>query len=139
MITYEFLIKKEVDSVHELIMSVFEKHVAPGYSTSGIKKFKSLVSPSSILERSNQTDSFVITAKKKEKILGMLKLKNGNHVSLIFVDSDYQGEGIGRNLIEKAIEISLERDSDISAISVCASPNSVNFYKSLVSMKPMTS
>jgi GNAT superfamily N-acetyltransferase len=131
MITYTKLKEYEVGSVCDLILKVFHKHVAPEYSEKGIEKFLSIISPSRLIELNENEDSFVIVAREERKIIGMLAIREGNHVSLIFVDSTYQGKGIGRRLVEDAITICKERNPGIITITVCSSPNSQEFYEEI--------
>lgn len=131
MITYGNIKENEIERVYDLILQVFHKHVAPEYSEKGIKKFLSIISPFRLKDLSENEDSFVIVARKERQLIGMLALEKRNHVALIFVDSYYQGRGIGRRLIEEAISICKRRNPEITIINVCSSPNSEKFYEKI--------
>ena len=119
----------EAQDTYELIMRVFRKHVAPVYSEKGIARFLGMLSQTGLSEMNHGEDSFVIVARDHTKIIGMLSVINKNHIALIFVDSYYQGKGIGKNLIDEAIKKCSGRNSGITAVTVSSSPNSESFYK----------
>jgi len=48
---------------------------------------------------------------------------------LIFVESQYQGKGIGKGLIDEAIKICQNRNPGLKSITVSSSPNSKTFYE----------
>jgi N-acetylglutamate synthase-like GNAT family acetyltransferase len=131
MIIYDYMNETEVDVVYELILRVFHKHVAPEYSEKGIERFVSKISSRKLRELREGEHSFVIVARDEGKLIGMLALRGENHVSLIFIDSNYQGRGVGRKLVEKAIAICTGRNPEISTITVCSSPNSGKFYEEI--------
>jgi predicted GNAT family N-acyltransferase len=121
----------EEQETYELILRVFHEHVAPVYSENGVAKFLGMLSPDGLSEMNNGRNSFVILAKDRSNIIGMLSIINENHIALIFVDSKYQGKDIGKKLIEEAIKKCLRRNSDLSAVTVSSSPNSNLFYKNI--------
>ena len=42
---------------------------------------------------------------ENDKILGVIALKNFNHIALFFVDKNYHRQGIGKKLFQKACEL----------------------------------
>lgn len=131
MIVYGPMGESEVNCVHDLIVRVFHEHVAPVYSKNGIEKFLSIVSPGGLSELNDGQRSFVILAKQSNRPIGMIAVRDESHVALIFVDSEYQGKGIGKHLLDEATKICQNRDSELTAITVSSSPNSIQFYKGL--------
>ncbi len=123
--------KGEEEETCELIKRVFQNQVAPVYSRDGVAKFLSMLSQEGLSEMRNGKNSFVILAKSQTQIIGMVSVINDSHIALIFVDSGYQGESVGKKLIDEAVKSCLIRDPSISAITVSSSPNSKSFYESL--------
>ena len=121
--------KGEEQETYELIVRVFQKYVAPVYSENGVAKFLSMLSPDGLSEMRSGKSSFVILAKEKSKIVGMLSVINESHLALIFVDPQNQRKGIGKNLIDEAIKKCLNRNPDLTAVTVSSSPNSKSFYE----------
>ena len=121
--------KGEEQKTFELIVSVFYKHVASVYSDNGVAKFLGMISSERLTEMRDEKSSFVILAKDQSKIIGMLSVINENHLALLFVHSEYQRKGVGKKLIEEAVKKCLDRNPDLSAITISASPNSKTFYE----------
>ncbi|MBN1573809.1 MAG: GNAT family N-acetyltransferase [Deltaproteobacteria bacterium] len=46
---------------------------------------------------------------------------NRSHIALLFVDSEFQGNGIGRGLIRYGIDLSLKKCSYLDTITVSSS------------------
>ena len=129
MIDIYTMVKGEEQETYELIVRVFHKYVAPVYSKDGIDKFLGMLSPDGLNGMSSGQSSFVILAKEKSKIIGMLSVINESHIALIFVDPEHQGNGIGNHLIDEAIRKCLNRNPDLSEVTVSSSPNSKSFYE----------
>ena len=123
--------ESDVDCVYDLIIREFHEHVAPVYSNNGIDTFLSKISPTTLLEVNKGENSFVIVARQKNTLIGMLAVCNKSHVALIFVDSQHQGKGIGKSLIDEAIKICKERNPELTAITVSSSTNSKTFYEGI--------
>jgi GNAT superfamily N-acetyltransferase len=121
----------EEKEVYELVVRVFQEHVAPVYSKSGCEKFLGMISPEGLSEMANGNDSFVILAKNEERPIGMPAVRDESHIALFFVDSRYQGEGIGKHLIDEAKKLCLEKTPSLTAVTVSSSPNSVSFYQAV--------
>ena len=123
--------KDEVNCIYDLIVRIFHEHVAPAYSDKGIDKFLNMVSPAALLEANEGESSFVIVARQNDNPIGMLAVIQESHVGLIFVDTQHQGKGIGKSLIDEAIKICKERNPRLTAITVSSSPNSITFYEGI--------
>lgn len=66
----------------------------------------------------------------KEKILGLISLREVNHISLLFVDEKYHKQGIGRALLNYAATYLYEEQGKIFC-TVNAAPYAVEFYKKI--------
>ena len=61
-----------------------------------------------------------------KKVVGMLVLKNMAHISLFFVKKEFQGKGIGRELLAACIAYCKEHG--VSNLTVNAAPTGMSFY-----------
>ncbi len=61
-------------------------------------------------------------------MIGMALMRQGKHVSLLFVDGKYHHKGIGSKLLSYAMDKTRERRHD-GPVSVNASPYAIDFYK----------
>jgi len=127
--TYHLLRPGEEEDVYNLVLRVFHRFVAPTYTEDGIGTFLKMMSPDSLNEKS--LNKFTIVAEHNDQIVGIVAMINVSHIALLFVDSDFHGKGIGKNLIQEAINICLKNNPDLEAITVSSSPNSLSFYKSV--------
>ena len=72
----------------------------------------------------------VLVALDEGKVVGVASLRNINHLSLLFVDEEYQMMGIGRSLMKTLFDYLL-LEIGAKSISVTATPYAVGFYKKL--------
>jgi GNAT superfamily N-acetyltransferase len=129
-IKYRRMTQGDETKVSEFISVVFNEYVAPGFSQDGIDEFMKYIKPHAI-ESQLKENHFAFIAKLGEKIIGIIEVRNNNHVALFFVDGHFQRKGIGKKLLEKAIELCSSNDSKISKITVNASPNSIIAYETM--------
>ncbi len=64
-----------------------------------------------------------------EKIVGMIEIRNDNHISLFFVEEEFQGKGIGKAIFRKALKVCLSKKLDMSEMSVNSAPSSLPIYQ----------
>jgi GNAT superfamily N-acetyltransferase len=118
----------EESSVSELIITTFQRDVAPLYVEKGIREFLSYVTPEAILSRQTR-EHVMLVAVQGAYPVGILELREYNHVSLLFVEVARQREGIGRQLIGKALQLCKTHQPGFSELTVNSSPNAVKAYK----------
>ena len=120
----------EETKVYELIARVFQEFIAPHFSKEGCQEFIKYIQPEDLLRRSLM-NYFVILALDSEEIIGMTEVRDYNHVSLLFVDGRHQGNGIGKALLDHAMQICKIKQPSLKEISVNASPNSILIYQNM--------
>ncbi|MCP4133677.1 MAG: GNAT family N-acetyltransferase [bacterium] len=125
--TYRYIQPGEENFVYDLIIRVFEKQVGPTYTSQGIETFTNNLSPEFLKQKNDE--QFVIVAEHNSGIIGVTAFIKASHLALLFVESGFQGEGIGRALIQEGIKTCLESNSGLASITVSSSPNSLEFYK----------
>jgi GNAT superfamily N-acetyltransferase len=101
-IVYENLKKEDIQQYCNLINNVFDEFVGNDYSIEGNNTFKEFIEPNNVLERFN--DNIYYVAKYNNEIIGVLEIKNMNHISLFFVKKDYHKQGIGKRLFKNYIK-----------------------------------
>lgn len=125
-ITYEPLIPEREAEVVALVLSVFETHVAPGFSEQGRAAFVEYVESSAFSRRVG--DGFALVALRDETVIGVIEVEGGGHVALFFVSPDCQGRGVGGVLMRKAVEKERLDNPGLDAFTVNASLGSVKAY-----------
>jgi ribosomal protein S18 acetylase RimI-like enzyme len=118
------------NAVSKMVIRTFSKFVAPGYSSEGIEEFLGGATPESILHRVQQGRIFLV-AVIKDEIVGVIAIRDHNHISWLFVDAKYHRRGIAKGLLKRALEICRNHDPGIAEITVNSSPYAVFIYKRL--------
>lgn len=118
----------EASAVSHLAASVFSEAVLESFEPEGVVNFLHFLSTENLVWRSHN-GYFVLVAKRNAKVIGMIELRDHDHISLLFVDGNVQGLGIGRKLIELAVRECQSRKADLAEITVSATLNAVGFYE----------
>jgi ribosomal protein S18 acetylase RimI-like enzyme len=129
--SYRLMKPGEENEVCELVSRVFNEFIAPGYAQEGVQEFLSYAQPEYLLSRSQQPNRFVLVALAREEIVGMIEVRDNSHISLLFVDREFQRRGIARELVWRALEICLNAEPDLSEVSVKSSPYAIEAYEKL--------
>lgn len=120
----------EETQVSELIARVFDEFVAPDFSPAGVDEFLKYIQPGALRERS-ETDHFTLVAMLAEMLVGVIEIRNHNHVSLYFVDEAHIGKGIGKALWHQALAVCRRDNAGLTHISVNSSSYAVPIYEKL--------
>lgn len=93
----------EASAVSELVFSLFSEFVGSDYSEEGILEFKKFVSPEALELRGSENHS-VWVAETGGILVGMIEIRDGNHVALLFVDKSYHRHGVAKDLLRAALK-----------------------------------
>lgn len=129
-IKYRIMKGGDEAKVSEFVAAVFDEFVAPGFSQDGIDEFMKYITPDAI-ETQLKENHFAFIATLDTEILGVIEVRDNNHIALFFVDGRFQRKGIGKKLLQKALALCGTNDFKFSKITVNASPNSIVAYKTL--------
>ena len=134
MMQDEIIIRKAVmadwEKTMNMVWRTFLKFDAKDYCEKGVESFRDFVSDP-ILRRMFLLGTYnMYVATCQEKIVGMVSLRDENHISLLFVDAAYHKMGIGRKLIE-TIGIFVKEEYGKEDITVNAAPYGLDFYKKI--------
>jgi predicted GNAT family N-acyltransferase len=120
----------EESAVCDLVARVFEEFVEPGFSPEGVKEFLGYAEPEALARRARD-NHFVLVAVAGDEIVGMIEVRNQDHVSLLFVDARVHRRGIGRELLQRALDICLNSKPNLQQVEVNSSPYAVPVYERL--------
>lgn len=93
---FRLIKENEINKVIKLVDQVAKEHVFGHFDQEGINSFNQVNCLTFYKDKQNLT----YVAVENDKLIGIISLSRGNHLSLLFVDSDHQGLGIGRKLFE---------------------------------------
>ncbi len=113
------------DSAIDIVKAVFDEFVGPEFSQEGRTEFYKYADKDALSERS-KINHFTILAQKNEKLIGILEIRDFSHVSMFFVLSGFQKQGIGKGLLKEAIRRIKKEKITYSKLTVNSSPNAVN-------------
>lgn len=118
---------EEWETAMELAYRVFLKYEAMEYGPEGIKNFSEFVTDESLKKMFLTGRYLLFVAVKDDEIIGLISLRSGNHISLLFVDNEYHRRGVGRALIKYLQEYMLFHTS-YEKLTVNAAPYGIPFY-----------
>ena len=127
---YRLMEPGEENEICDLVIHIFNEFIADLYSQRGVRQFLRYVKPRLLLQRS-QANHFVMVAKIQEQIVGMIEVRNFEHISLFYVLKEFQMKGISKELLRRSKEMCLKNKPDLDQITVNSSPNAVQIYEKL--------
>ncbi len=115
--------EKDIEAVSAVCLASFLKSVAGTLSEEGILTFSKIAASPAFIERMKE-DNLMLVAECGGEIEGVIELKEGRHVAMLFVKPEKQMKGIGRKLLSSALS-----HARFCNVTVNASLSSVPAYK----------
>jgi predicted N-acetyltransferase YhbS len=113
----------DLAAISAICMAAFSEAVAPSLSAQGVATFTQVAAADAFAERL-QGDNHILVAERDGDIVGVIELKEGRHLAMLFVDPACQGQGIGHALLQAVLP-----QLRAPAMSVPASLNAVPTYQ----------
>ncbi len=129
-ISYRIMEPAEAASVSRLVRASFDEFIGPEYTQQGVGEFYQYVEPEA-LEQRTQADHFVLVAVADERPIGMIEIRQNNHVALLFVDKQYQHHGIAKELLRRALAEARTKTQNLERVTVNSSRYGVPAYEKL--------
>ena len=126
-VTYRAAYKSEWDICMDLAWRTFLKFDAPDYPQEGIDNFREFVTDEVLKDMFHSGEYQLFVAVCAGKIIGIISLRDRNHLSLLFVDPAYHRQGIGTGLLQTLTEY-MSSEMGQKSVTVNASPYAVGFY-----------
>lgn len=115
------------ENAMELAFRTFLKYEAMEYGPEGIRNFAEFVTDESLKKMFLQGNYLLFVAVEGEKIIGLISLRSGNHISLLFVDAQYHRRGVGTALV-KYLQAYMLFHTKQEKLTVNAAPYGIPFY-----------
>ena len=112
----------DVPAISAVCLAAFNEAVAPSLGAAGIATFGSVAAADAFAARL-QGDNHILVAEQDASVVGVVELKEGRHLAMLFVDPDFQGQGIGHALFMEILPQVRE-----PVLTVRASLNAVPTY-----------
>ncbi len=127
-IEYRFMRPGEEAAACALVKAVFDQYVASDFGPEGIAEFFRFANPLAMASRSGP-EQVLIVAVQGGQLVGVLEVRSGSHLALLFVS--LKGRGIARQLLRIAIIECRARQPHLSAITVNSSLYAQPIYQRL--------
>ena len=118
--------KQEWDDAMKLAWDTFLIYEAPDYSVRGVHNFRNFVRDPLLKKMFTYGEYIAIGAFSDRRMVGIIGVRNTNHISLLFVDRDYHKNGIASSLIDRYVRDAKKKG--ITYVTVNSSPYAVDFY-----------
>ncbi len=115
--------EKDVEAVSRICITSFLHSIADTLSEEGKTTFSSIAASNAFLSRM-KGDNFMLVAESDENIVGVIELKEGRHVAMLFIRPESQKSGIGRKLLASALKY-----AKVETVTVSASLSSISAYE----------
>lgn len=110
----------EYNNLRELVKRVFDSCVAKDYDENGKEEFYKFVNSNEKLDSLDIWGYYI-----EDRLIGVIGTRDDiSHISLFFVDTEFQRHSFGKKLLQTVVEASKSE-----VISVNSAPCSVNAYK----------
>ena len=129
-VSYRAMRAGEAAAVSELILASFSEFIGPEYTDEGIAEFRKFVAPDALVARSSD-NHFVRVADAGGALVGMIEIRENNHVALLFVDKGYQRHGVATGLLRVALADARAVAPDTARVTVNSSRYGVAAYEKL--------
>ncbi|MCF2909630.1 GNAT family N-acetyltransferase [Pseudoalteromonas sp. DL2-H2.2] len=106
--------QKDLDTLSQICMASFNSAIANTLPSAGRDTFKAIAAPAAIAARLAE-DNQILVAEIAGQLVGMLELKAGRHIAMLFVIPSQQHQGVGKALVNAAFELATEQSVTVSA------------------------
>lgn len=112
----------------EMVWRTFMKYEGNDYSEEGVNRFFEFITDDELYVSFLKGEYRLMVALDGGKVIGAGSLRNGNYLSLLFVESAYHHKGVGSAILGRLCEY-LEKEKGERYMSLQAAPYAVNFYR----------
>ena len=124
------MVPEDAAGVSRLIGETFLGFVAHTYRPRGVRWFLRHNTPGGLRARLRK-GQLVLVGEAQGRLAGVVAVRSGSHVSLLFVRPELHGQGIGRELFESALAVMQQGQAGLECVTVSSSDCAVPFYRSL--------
>jgi len=114
-----------------LVWEVFSHDLAPECTDTGIEEFWHAIDFEYLLHRMGDGTLRFWGAFDGERPVGLIALRELTHITLLFIESEYQFQGAGTALLKKALLDCKDLDPAIDRVTVEALGQSRGFFETL--------
>lgn len=121
---------KGLPEAFELVWQTFLLFEAPDYSEEGVQEFKGFIAVENIRESLKKKELILWGFYEETELQGVIAVRDGCHISLLFVEKQHHYKGIARQLLSGAVAY-CSANADCQRITVNSSPYAEAAYRKL--------
>jgi len=125
---YRDMTQDDAAAVLDLVKREFDTFVGPEFTDEGVAEFEQFARSFILVPSAGHS---ITVAEHDGRIVGVLGIRDRSHVALFFVDAEHQRAGVGRKLLDNAIESARMANAAVDALSVNSSLWAVSVYERL--------
>lgn len=129
--------KNKLEQALELVWQVFLVCDSEDYEELGVKTFQHFIRYENMEEMMESGELVFFGAYDSNRLIGVIAMRSGFHISLLFVDCEYQRQGVAKKLVRRASAYCMERNPMLRYITVNASPHGLPAYLAM-GFKPLS-
>jgi GNAT superfamily N-acetyltransferase len=114
----------------DLVIRMMNDFVVHDYLEEGGWEFLKCIQSNRVM-RPFGMKHFVLIAEMEEQIIGTIEIRENNHIALFCVEKKYRQRGIGRKLLQRALELCKKNNPELSEVTVNSLSGSVYIYERL--------
>ena len=112
----------------EMVWRTFQQHEGKEYPEEGVRHFFDFITGDELHEAFLRGEYRLMVALDGDRIVGAGSVRDGNHLSLLFVDDALHHRGIGSSILRKLCDY-LKNEAGERYMSLEAASTAVNFYR----------
>jgi GNAT superfamily N-acetyltransferase len=128
--TVRWTIAYEWETAIRLVWRTFLKFQGNDYSLQGIRNFYRFITDDNLRCSFLKGEYQMMAAFDGSRMIGIASVRNGNHLSLLFVEESYHKQGVGTALLHQLFHY-LANEAGERYMTVKSSPYAVGFYRKL--------
>lgn len=132
------LYKEQLPKALALVWKVFEECDAKDYEELGRKTFGHFIGRENMEEKMRSGEMVFFGAYEENRLIGVISMRSGFHISLLFVDKPYQRQGVAKRLVRRAAVYCMENTPGLEYITVNSSPAGREAYAAM-GFEPLSS
>lgn len=122
------LVKKHLGKALDLVWRVFCECDREDYGEQGVQTFQHFIRRENMEGNMDSGEMVFFGAYESGQLVGVVAMRGGFHISLLFVDSAHQKKGVAKRLVRRAAAWCIGQNPSLAHITVNASPAGVPAY-----------
>ena len=120
---------QEIQAAMDLVWNVFAQYEAPRLPDEAVEEFWSTVDYEYMIHRFGDGTVRLWGAFDNGTLAGVCVIRELRQVLMLYVAGDYQGQGVGTNLLKKAVIDCKKADESLSRLTVLSTLQAQGFFE----------